>query len=109
MYKLRKLGKKYLTTFHPPKYEGYCDTRNTSRILKRILLQRKKFYLLVRVVGKSFKNCVRWQPSAILTLRYTSEDYLNEVIEKSSFAAGHAKHRTTQPVEINLVHRISKN
>ena len=63
---------------------------------------------MVRKIEESLKEGLRWQPNAILALHTAREDYLNEIMEKSSSAADCAERRTTQPEDINLVRQISK-
>ena len=93
----QKLGKKYLSIFHLPKNEKIKRRHKRLQNSEKHMIPKTKFEELVREVGKSIKKGLRWQPNAILALHTASEDYLNEVIEKSPSAADQAKRRTTKP------------
>ena len=93
----RKLGKKVPKHIPSPKERKILRRQKRLQNSEKHMIPKTKFEELVREVGKSIKKGLRWQPNAILALHTASEDYLNEVIEKSPSAADQAKRRTTKP------------
>ena len=105
----QKLGKTVAKHIPSPKERKILRRQKSIQNSEKHLIPKTKFEELVKEVGKSIKKRLQWQPNAILALHTASEDYINELMEKSASSADHAKRRTTKPEDIKLVRKISKN
>lgn len=71
-----------------------------------LLIRKLPFQKLVREIAQSFKEDLRFQPTAILALQEASEAYLVSLFEDTNLCAIHAKRVTIMPKDMQLARRI---
>ena len=71
-----------------------------------LLIRKLPFMRLVKEIGNTFKEDLKWQSSAILAIQEAAEAYLVHLFEDTNLAAIHAKRVTIMPKDIQLARRI---
>lgn len=99
-------GEKLLTKrcFRPgekvtPNYQDYTCNQET-------IIPFKAFVILIYQITREIHPSLRLQESACRALQQAAESYLTDLFANSLLLANHAKRKTVQPKDINLVVRI---
>jgi histone H3 len=71
-----------------------------------LLIPKLPFSRLVREIGASFRNDLRWQSTAILALGEATEAYLVSLFEDTNLCAIHARRCTILPKDLQLARRL---
>jgi histone H3 len=88
--------------------KGTVVLRNIKKQQKStdLMLRKLPFQRAVKESSRKFKDDLRFQKGAVITLQEFVEDYMIHLLEESLLCTFHGKRVTVQPIDMELARRI---